>query len=280
MPPDQPPQGQRFSHIYIERSEPVQDSFRMRRRLASLIRDYRSQELSQRVGRELGISTGRSWYELLEKCELKDVLDLVTIVYRQLVADAEEHPLRTRRVGSWLSEVSRIFSEENVHYRVDTQGGVHFYFDKEFAHNQAATVAVLKGSRYANTLRSFEGALTALSQAPPDGKAAIRSTFAALEGLFRLMFPDSPRLTAKEAEKLKHLIQKLHTADATALGASNKMLNAFKEWIDTAHFYRHEPGKEDEAQPPLTLAVYVCSVGASHLRWLAELDASTALPRL
>jgi hypothetical protein len=54
------------------------------------------------------------------------------------------------------------------------------------------------------------------------------------------------------------------------------MLNAFKEWIDTAHFYRHEPGKEDVAQPPLTLAVYVCGVGASHLRWLAELDASTA----
>jgi hypothetical protein len=91
----------------------------MRRRLASLIQNYGSNELSQRVERELGISgpwsTNRSWYELLEK---------------------------------W-----------NVHYRVDTQGGVHFYFDKEFAHNQAATVAVLKGSRYANTLRSFEGAL-------------------------------------------------------------------------------------------------------------------------
>jgi hypothetical protein len=69
----------------------------------------------------------------------------------------------------------------------------------------------------------------------------------------------------------------LHTADATASGASNRMLNAFKEWIDAAHFYRHEPGKKDVvAQPPLTLAVYVCSVGGSHLRWLAELDASTA----
>jgi hypothetical protein len=35
------------------------------------------------VGRGLGIpgpsSTGRSWHELLEKWELKDVLDLVTI---------------------------------------------------------------------------------------------------------------------------------------------------------------------------------------------------------
>ena len=109
------------------------------------------------------------------------------------MSDAYEHPY-DRRPGSWLSEVSRIFSEENVHYLVDTQGGVHFYFDKEFAHNQAATVAVLKGSRYANTLRSFEGALTALSQAPPHGKAAIRSTFAAFEGLFRLMFPETDKI--------------------------------------------------------------------------------------
>ena len=153
---------------------------------------------------------------------------------------------------------------------------MHFYFDEEFARNQAATIAALNDSRYTNALHSFEGALTALSQVPPDGKAAIRSIFAALEGLFRLIFPGSPRLTAKETETLKPLIQKLHRADATALGASNKMLNAFKEWIDAAHFYRHEPGKEDAAQPPLTLAVYVCSVGASHLRWLAELDASTA----
>jgi len=278
MPPDQPPQGKRFSHVYIKRGEPVQDGPRMRQRLASLIRNYDSTDLRERAERDLGIpgplSTGRSWHELLEEWELKDVLDLVTIVYRQLVDDAEEHPLRSHRVGSWLSEVSRIFLEENVHYRVDNQGGVHFYFDEEFAHNQAATIAALNDSRYANALHSFEGALAALSQAPPNGKAAIRSTFAAIEGLFRLMFPNSPRLAAKEVGKLKPLIQQLHTADATALGASSKMLNAFKEWIEAAHFYRHEPGKEEVAQPPLTLAVYVCSVGASHLRWLAELDAS------
>ena len=279
MPTDKPPQGKRFSHVYIKRGEPVQDSFRMRRRLASLLQqEYRSN--AARVERELGISgpftSGQTWYEHLEKWALKDVLDLVTIVYRELVTQANERGYAHHMARDWLQEVQRIFSEENVHYRVDTQGGVHFHFDEEFAHNQAATIAALNGSRYANALHSFEGALAALSQAPPDGKAAIRSTFAALEGLFRLMFPGSPRLTAKEAEKLQPLIQRLHPADATALRASDKMLDAFKEWIEAAHFYRHDPGKEEVAQPPLTLAVYVCSVGASHLRWLAELDASTA----
>jgi hypothetical protein len=238
------------------------------------MREYGSNDLAMRVEKELGIpgpwSSRGSWYRVLENWELKDVLDLVTITHRHLVSEANVHGYSHRRPAHWLQEVQSIFSEENVHYQADSQGGVHFYFDEEFARNQAATI--LNGSRYANTLRSFEGALAALSKAPPDGKAAIRSTFAALEGLFRLMFQDSPRLTAKEAEKLKPLLQKLHTADATALGTSNKMLNAFKEWIDAAHFYRHEPGKEDVAQPPLTLAVHVCSIGASHLRWLVELD--------
>src|SRR5262249_55456044 len=160
--------------------------------------------------------------------------------------ESDEHGGRFyRKPQLWVEETARIFLEENVHYRVDRQGGVHFYFDEEFAHNHAATIAVLKGSRYANTLHSFEGTLAALSKAPPDGKAAIRSTFAALEGLFKLMSPGSPRLTRKETEKLQSLIQKLYTPDATALGASNKMLNAFKEWIDAAHFYRHEPGTEE-----------------------------------
>src|SRR5262245_55785890 len=156
MPTGKPPQGQRFSHVYIKRGEPVQDSARMRRRLASLIGNHEGDELRQRVERELGIpgpwSTNRSWYELLEKWELKDVLDLVTVVYRHLVSEANEHRGRFRldQPALWLEETARIFSEENVHYRVDRKGGVHFYFDKEFAYNQAATIAALNGSRYVN----------------------------------------------------------------------------------------------------------------------------------
>jgi len=53
------------------------------------------------------------------------------------------------------------------------------------------------------------------------------------------------------------------------------MLNGLKDWVDAAHFYRHEERRAEEvAQPPLKLAVYIVSTGASHLRWLAELDAS------
>ena len=47
----------------------------------------------------------------------------------------------------------------------------------------------------------------------------------------------------------------------------------FKEWIDAAHHYRHEPGQQEPVQPPLLLVVQMVSVGASFVRWLAELDA-------
>jgi hypothetical protein len=162
----------------------------------------------------------------------------------------------------------------NVHYDVDDQGGVPFYLDEEFARNRAATIAALQSARYANVLHSFEGGLVDLSQVPPDGKGAIRATFAAVEGLFRLIFPNQPRLGAKESDVIGPLLQAAHAGDNVAHRASGTVLNSFKEWVDAAHFYRHEQGKEGVAQPPLTLAVYLTSTGASHLRWLAELDAA------
>jgi hypothetical protein len=88
------------------------------------------------------------------------------------------------------------------------------------------------------------------------------------------MFPNEPRLGAKESEVIRPLLQAAHAGDNVAQSASGKLLTSFKEWIDAAHLYRHEQGKEEVAQPPLTLAVYLTSTGASHLRWLAELDAA------
>jgi len=46
------------------------------------------------------------------------------------------------------------------------------------------------------------------------------------------------------------------------------------DWIEAAHFYRHEPGMEEPAQPPLELAIELVSVGAAFIRRLAGLDAS------
>jgi hypothetical protein len=119
----------------------------------------------------------------------------------------------------------------------------------------------------------FESALADLGEAPPNTKGAVRHVFFAIEGLFKLMFPDEPRLTAKAADLLRPVLQKQTSENKTALQVSMKLLESFKDWIDAAHFYRHEQGEEDVVQPPLTLAVHLMSLGAANLRWLAELDA-------
>jgi hypothetical protein len=265
------PQGARFSQVYIDRREPAGDSVRMRHRIGSLIWDYRPlrDDLGLEVQRRVGIDVPYPtyWPAFLKEIALRDVLDLVTVAYGVLRARG----LDTRR---WLQAVQQVFMEEHVHYRVDDLGGVHFHFDEEFSHGSAATIAALQAPRYRNVADAFDGAIKALSKIPPDGKTAIRKTFAAAEGLFRLMFPDAPRLTAKEIDRLQPIIQATLTGNATATSASLKLSASLRDWVDAAHFYRHEPGAEEVSQPPLTLAVHMTSLGASFIRWLAELDTS------
>jgi hypothetical protein len=136
--------------------------------------------------------------------------------------------------------------------------------------------SILERPRYANPLDAFNRCLAALSEGPPDGKGAIRATFTAVEGLFGLMFPDVARLAAGAISRLRPRIEQLYNSNRRAQEASAEMLQSLSDWIDAAHCYRHEEGKPDTvAQPPLSIAVYLVSSGAAHLRWLAELDAAT-----
>jgi hypothetical protein len=260
------PKGQRFTHVYSDRGKPTQDSARMRRRLASLVEtiDKSGDEyLSERAERELGIAAPRSqsgrWRDFLEAWELKDVLDLVTIAYRLLVERTQREPYARYRTGSeaqeFLAEVRRIFQEENVHYTVDMSGGVHFQFDEQFSKERVATIGSLQSDRYANARHSFESAMEALSKVPPDGKNAVRSVFAAAENVFKLII-SKDRLGAKETDNLIPIIDKLYAADSNARNSAKKMLASLKDWVDAAHFYRHESASQEVAQRPLPLAIY------------------------
>jgi hypothetical protein len=251
----------------------------MRRRLASMIGDFSDldQEVARYVEQQLGIpgpwSSAQSWYTFLGDAQLQDVLDFVTLAYSYLMQKQRTGFREMNAPARWLGTVQQSFSDENVHYRVDEQGRVHFHFDKEFAQNRAATIASLKSSRYTNVLDAFEAGMAALSKGPPDGKGAVRSVFSAVEGVFRLISRQAPRLAADQVDRLVPLIQQIYSQDETALRSASKMLASLKDWIDAAHFYRHEQGTQDVvSQPPLSLAVYLVSIGASHLRWLAELD--------
>jgi hypothetical protein len=268
-PKDGVPIGERFSQIYIEKGAAAGDSQRMRRRLAALIYEYPSLwhngELEKAAKVRIGVRyEGGGWEDQLPKWSLQDVLDLVTVAYAVLVE-------RTALRDQWVKQVNTIFAEENLHYRVDGRGGVHPYPDAEYARNRGATIAALQSSRYQNVLAEFEAGSAGIGK---DNKTAVRRTFGAAEGLFRLMFTRSPRLTAGEAEQLADRLRQFYKDDATAANASTKLLASFKDWIEACHFYRHEPGQEEVAQPPTSLAVHLVSTGASFIRLLAEIDAA------
>jgi len=108
--------------VYLLRGEPAQDSARMRHRIGALIYEFDTlkDQLAGAVNRELGIPAPYPtyWPDFLKDCQLRDVLDIVTIgchllSSRFLVQD------RSR----WLAAIQRIFEEENVHYSLDDQGG-------------------------------------------------------------------------------------------------------------------------------------------------------------
>jgi hypothetical protein len=272
--------GNRFSHTYLEKGEPTADNARMRRRISGLIYNIPDLDPSfgSHVGRELGVDVpyeayGHDWHKFVASCQTRDLLDLVTVGYSYLERKKSTGIKNFKAPQTWIIEVARIFKEENVYYKVDDIGGVHFAIDEEFEHARTASIAVLQQSRYNNVRTEFERTYLHLSETPPNGKAAMRSVFAATEGLFRLIFNSSPRLTSKEIDKhLAPIIQQQTSGDRAAAGAAVKLLAGFKDWVDAAHFYRHEAGNEEPSQPSLGMTVCFVSLGSSFVRWLAEID--------
>ena len=67
-------------------------------------------------------------------------------------------------------------------------------------------------------------------------------------------------------------MDEIYKEQKPAIYVAHKQLNSLREWIDAAHFYRHEPGTEEPAQPPIEIAIELVSQGAAWLRWLVTMD--------
>jgi hypothetical protein len=282
---DAKPQGERFSHVYLDRGKLAKDSPTMRRRLAALIPSLPDlKDFGAELPRELGVDVSSSqwgyyWVDFFRDCDLAVALETMTIAWRFLKRKESTGLHDIRAPDKLIGETARIFWEENVNYRIDALGGVHLSIDVEFEANRQVTIATLTGSRYANVLDSIEKAHSRLTEIPPNGKGSIRAVFASAEGLFKLMFPKERRLTAPAVRRqLLPVVQRIYAGDPPALTSASKMVASFSEWVDGAHPYRHEHGGEEVAQPPLELAVNLLSLGITNVRWLAELDVQGGSP--
>jgi len=277
MTNDEVPTGERFSHVYIPRGTPTQDSERFRRRIAAYFYEFRSVAgpCYRFINAELGVDLpDASTYcgsiqKLFQSGQLRDVLDAITLVWRAL---SRHHGPSANR---WRSFVQRALEEENVGYRLDERAGVRYFVDEEFERNRLATIDRLANPSYAAVLAEFESAHQNLDQRPADTKGAVRAAFEAVEILSKLMVGGNrmSRLTTREINAhLKPIVESVYHADAVALEAATKFLDGLIGWVSSIHEYRHGQEVEEPAPPPLGLAVAMVSSGATYLRWLAEID--------
>ncbi|MDO5895983.1 hypothetical protein [Agrobacterium sp. Azo12] len=273
-------EGMRFSHVYLLQPELLPDSKRMRHRLGIAITSLGGpdflQQLGQHIEREHGIPVHNArykdyWPNIVQKFELRDVLDLITVVFN-FISDTNRERLQHKR-NNFIFSCRRIFEEEQVRYKIDDRGGVRFSVDVEFEAHRTSTILTISSKRYTAVRTLYEEAYLHLDKSPPDAKSALRSSFNATECLFRLMFSNAHQLSASEVQKhLEPLVNRLYDGQKPAINLAQKLVASLKDWIDGAHFYRHEPGSEEPVQPPLELAIYMLSEASGHIRWLAKLD--------
>ncbi|MDP9630067.1 UNVERIFIED_ORG: hypothetical protein J2W85_002128 [Ensifer adhaerens] len=273
------PIGQRFSQVYLQPKELLPDSERARRRMGHIVEEYANlKTFGPLLAKTIGIKLPSNyqfkgyWPGILELMDIRDFLDTVTVLYNALHNQFDLE--RSRILQERFMRASReVFAEEKIQYRIDNKCGVHFAVDQAFEELRISTIASLSAARYNGVRASYEGAFEALDKTPPDGKAALRAAFFATEGLFRLMFASAHQLSASEVQKhLEPLVNRVYDGQKPAINLAQKLVASLKDWIDGAHFYRHEPGDTEPAQPPLELAIYMLSEAGGHLRWLATLD--------
>ncbi|WP_039016870.1 hypothetical protein [Halocynthiibacter namhaensis] len=277
--------GKRFSHVHFTRGEPLKDGKKARFRAAKLTDehfrfgnsktvDYRKSAIKQ-LEIELGMTFGtrstngkliQSFEWFFNRITILEFLDALTVLV--IARNA-----RYRAEGNtYLAELKRIFLEENLAYEFDDEGGVHPLVDGAFTANTNSAIAALEGERYAGTLALIDSIDGHLIQNPSSYVGAIRAVFGANENLFKLMFGTN-QLNAKfAAQHIGPIQQRLYDGHPLKLGSNSKMLAAFKQWIDAAHFYRHEEGAETPTQPNEEFSVLFVSQGLGFVRWLAQID--------
>lgn len=263
------PIGRRFTDVYRERGPRVVDSTKFRRRLAYKIAeinmDYAfAAALRSETGHPISLSAPGSWWvKFLEALELDEALDFITTLVIVLDATHQESV-----AGDFVDFVGRLMDEENMAFEMDEAGGVHHRVDHAFQQSRAAAIDALNSDDAIAAREAFQEAHQALSKHPADTLSAVRRGFDAVENLFKIKYKTS-RLGASEIKS------KLHGAGAKegaqAKNAAGRLNEAFAEWVNACHQFRHASGEVDPSPPPRWLAIAILDGASTYIRYLAAL---------
>jgi hypothetical protein len=272
---------QRYSQLYIEKGNPFSDSPRFRNRLAAFVlRRCEDRicweiynEIKEKIGPEILFLSGWTTTvgNFLQRGELRDILDSITVVYNVLLSKRVNLPL-DRGPIAWRSHVETIINEENLRYRIDELCIVHPHIDFEFEKNRTSSIASLDGARFNEARADLEAAYLHLRN--DEGKQAIRMMFPAVETTIKVLFPGMlSRLMPNEVDKiLKPLILSRYHGNDPAIESGNRMMESFKDWIIASQPYRHGQEVQDCSPPPIDLVVAFISAGAMFVRWIVDLS--------
>jgi hypothetical protein len=241
-----------------------------------LSEEYQKEDIKSLIRVELGVKIALDgpldfdddFDEFFSKCEVRDLLDAVTLIYGYV---KRVPSLPNSYDQDWAVETNRILAEENLAYRVATDGIVHPFVDAEFEVNRASALEALSGPRFGEARTDFEAAFRHLRDR--NGKEAIRMMFPAVEVAAKVLFPGTfARLMPKEVDKhLKPAVERRYTGNEPAIAAGRSLLEGMKNWIVAAQPYRHGQEQQEPAEPPEDFVIAHLSAGAIYLRWMIEL---------
>lgn len=272
-----PPLGQLYSRLYVDAGAPAPDSVRFRTRLEAYFSTMAlppdvNHAFALTVQRELGVTVpslmyGYDWAGFLAQAGIADVLSCITLLIQFL---------RSKR---WAQEkllhhfVERALREENLHYTIDEEGGIHRAVDKEFVRNRESALKALGQTRYAAVADALNHSFEKLEQQIPDNKGAVRDCFESAETLTKLLLNTGEGLDAGFVNKrIVPLCERVYNGDAAARMTACRLAAGFADWVNAAHPFRHGQKTEEPTVLPDDLAVALISQGASFVRLLVDVD--------
>ena len=211
-----------------------------------------------------------NWENFLGNLELSDFLDVVTAVIR-FSPEKRQNINGSLTVTSLLKFTRRVFSEQNLAYRIDERGGCHPFIDAAFSIQTESLIRSLSAKDLNQANLHISQAEKSLLSGSLDGRQAIRSTFDAAENLAKLIVNGATHLNKT---LINDQIQKFMLSNGggsrTEINATKKLVSSFAVWVEAGHFYRHASGSVEDDPPSESFAIAFVSQGFSFVRWIAD----------
>ncbi len=261
-----------FIYRYMERSAPRRESPRFRIRVSAAF--PREDELQSRVWNRLraeaGIEVethqfGMRWDKFFERAPIEELLTSITLTYHVL------RGIGVRRSEDYLKAIASAPTDEQMGFRIDANGVMHFAVDEVFEGERVAALAVLDNPVMAAARQAYESVFRQLDHHPPDTLAAVRAMFEAVEIVAKQLCPPHKNLHANLCRtELQQRCLAVIGGDVVETRVWEGIFRGMVEWVSALHNYRHgQP--ETTAAPTNALAVYVVSSGTAYLRLLADI---------